>query len=599
VADSTPGDGPDPTSGSIGSEQTRAAVGGSVDDQTLADREQTLTEADQTRSDADQTSADVDQSLADSDQTAADRDQAASDRDFVHGGDSAVHDLTRDLRGRSAKERRRNAAGRFESAAARDGAARVRDGVALARDEAAALRDRETAARDIADRGPGRGGIARQDVAVRARADRARAAGDRDAAAIARAQAAADREQAASDREQAARDREQAQATIDALAAIIDTSRAIDGRTGLIRFLETVAERGRALVRARSLIVMLQVDGSLDVAAAAGEVPEGLVGQRLPLEDPILGVALRTGHTQRLAHRSNEAERSERDVAQFGFHAERGLIVPLVSRRESVGVLLALDRLDGAADFSAQDERLLEAFATSAATAVVTAEAASAQRRQRLAAAERDRARWAQELHDETLQGLAALRLGLSAASRAESRDALEEVLHAIVGQLETEVSGLRAVIADLRPPTLDQFGAEAAIEALAERARSDGLNVHVRVDLGPETGREDHRPSSETEIAIYRIVQEALANALESGHATRVVIEVIEGEAAIDVMVRDDGAGFDTADRTVGLGVLGMRERAELLNGTLEIESSPDRGTIVRATLPPLRQVGINRHTR
>ncbi|MGZ4332327.1 MAG: GAF domain-containing sensor histidine kinase [Solirubrobacteraceae bacterium] len=463
----------------------------------------------------------------------------------------------------------------------------MRDGVARARDEAAALRDQETAAREIADRGPERGDTTRAQTAARAHVDRVRAADDRDAAAVARARAAADREQAASDRAQAARDREQAQATIEALAAIIDTSRAIDGRTSLMRFLETVAERGRALVCARSLIIALQVDGGLDVAAAAGELPEGLVGQRIPLDDPILSVALDTGHTRRLAHGSKEAGFNEGGAARFGFHAERGLIVPLITRRRSVGVLLALDRLDGAQDFSAQDERLLEAFATSAATAVVTAELASAQRRQRLAAAERERARWAQELHDDTLQGLAALRLGLSAASRAESRDALEEVLQAIVGQLETEVSGLRAVIEDLRPPTLDELGITAAIEALAERARKDGLHVDVHVDLAPESGREARRSSGETEIAIYRIVQEALTNALESGHASRVLIDVTEHETAIEVTIRDDGAGFDTADSTVGQGVLGMRERAELLNGTLQIESSPDRGTIVRATLP------------
>ena len=149
------------------------------------------------------------------------------------------------------------------------------------------------------------------------------------------------------------------------------------------------------------------------MVAAAGEVPAGLVGQQMALEGSVAEAALRTGGTQRLADELNRA-RFRHGLGRLGFHAEDGLIVPLVFRGQSLGVLVALDRLAGGPQFTAQDERLLEAFATSAATAVSTAQSvATEQQRQRLAAAEQERTRWARELHDETLQSLAALRIAL------------------------------------------------------------------------------------------------------------------------------------------------------------------------------------------
>ena len=123
-------------------------------------------------------------------------------------------------------------------------------------------------------------------------------------------------------------------------------------------------------------------------------------------------------------------------------------------------MLIALDRLKDGPAFSAEDQRLLEAFAASAATAIATAETVDAERRrQRLAAAEQERARWARELHDETLQNLAAVRLGLAAQLRRPSPDAMIETVTEAVAQLEDEIATLRALITDLRPAALDDLG--------------------------------------------------------------------------------------------------------------------------------------------
>jgi two-component system, NarL family, sensor histidine kinase DevS len=388
--------------------------------------------------------------------------------------------------------------------------------------------------------------------------------------------------------------RDELEQAVQALRATVEIAHAIGGQTDLARILELIAKRGRALISARALIIELETNEVLEVVVAAGVVPEGLVGQQFPLEGSLADAALHTSRTQRLTDPLKKARFFEHGgLGRLGFDAQDGLIVPLIYLGKPLGVLVALDRLADGPRFTAQDERLLEAFATSAATAVSTAQSVvTEQHRQRLAAAEQERARWARELHDETLQGLAVVRLGLAAADRAGDLDALANAVRTAIGQLEGDMSNLRALIADLRPAVLDDLGLKVAIEALAERVGSNGLIVDAAVDLAYENGRAAQRHTSELEITIYRIVQEALTNAAKNGHATRGVIEVIEGETTIEVSIRDDGAGFNPAHRTEGFGVLGMRERAALLHGTLEIDSAPGRGTTVRCTLPVQRRV-------
>jgi signal transduction histidine kinase len=113
---------------------------------------------------------------------------------------------------------------------------------------------------------------------------------------------------------------------------------------------------------------------------------------------------------------------------------------------------------------------------------------------------------------------------------------------------------------------------------------------VDLAIDLAYEQGRRPDRHTIELETTLYRLVQEALTNAVKHGGARRAVVEIEEDPNAVRVTVRDDGRGFDTAAKTSGFGLLGMRERAALLGGAIEIESSPKRGTTIKATLPALR---------
>jgi signal transduction histidine kinase len=382
------------------------------------------------------------------------------------------------------------------------------------------------------------------------------------------------------------------QQTVARLEATTQIARALGGETDPSVVLELVAKRGRALVSARALLIELERGSELEVAAVAGELPSGIVGTRIGLADSVAAQAMRSNRVQRLEEELNRVRFQEHGLGRLGVKARGGLVVPLIFRGRSYGVLVAIDRLEDGPTFSADDAMLLESFATSAATAVATARSVLAERqRQRVAAAEAERDRWARELHDETLQSLSALRFGLSAARRSDRAEDLDRAVAQAVDQIEESIANLRGLITDLRPAALDEIGLQAAVEALVERGQRHGIEVDVSIQLAYKRGLARTRLSDELETALYRIIQEALTNAGKHGQATRAVVEIHEEGDEVHLLVRDDGRGFDAEQKREGFGLLGIHERVALLDGELEIDSAPERGTVIRARLPARRR--------
>jgi signal transduction histidine kinase len=380
--------------------------------------------------------------------------------------------------------------------------------------------------------------------------------------------------------------------TVAAFEATTEITRAVGGTIDLEVILELVAKRGRALVSAGALLIELVDGGELVVAAGAGELPVGLIGERFALADTVAGTALRTGMTQRLDDELNRVRFDQDGLGRFGVSAAAGLVVPLAFHNHGYGVLIALGGVHDGPEFTADDQRLLEAFAASAATAVATARtAASELRRQRMAAAEDERGRWARELHDETLQSLAGLRVMLCAARRSAGRLVLEQAVGQAIEDLDEGIANLRSLVTDLRPVALDDLGLATALEVLCERVSRHGLEVDRSIELAYEQGRAPARHTAELETAIYRIIQEALTNASRHGQAKRAAIETRDTATTVELIVSDDGEGFDPRATTTGFGLLGMRERVELLAGAIQIESSPGNGTKVTASFPVRRR--------
>jgi signal transduction histidine kinase len=382
--------------------------------------------------------------------------------------------------------------------------------------------------------------------------------------------------------------RQELERAVDGLEATVQIARTLAGQTDLDAVLELVAKRGRALVAARALVIELLDGDELVVAAVAGEASRDLVGSRLSLADSVASTALNRLTSQRLEEELNRLRFSQGGLGRVGVQAEAGLVVPLALQGRAYGVLVAIDRLEAGPAFTSQDQHLLEAFAASAATAVATAQSVADDRRQaRLVAAEEERRRWARELHDETLQGLAGVQLGLSVARRGGDPQALAAAVETAIGALRGEIENLRSLITELRPAALDELGIESAIGALADRAGRNGLAVTLALDFAYEQGRRSDRLTPELETAVYRIVQEGLTNALKHGGAEAAAVDVREDDGTIRIVVHDDGAGFEPSAATAGFGLLGMRERAELLHGTFAIESAPGAGTTLRIALP------------
>jgi two-component system cell cycle sensor histidine kinase/response regulator CckA len=172
--------------------------------------------------------------------------------------------------------------------------------------------------------------------------------------------------------------REELERTVAALRATTEVTRAIGDETDAGVVLDLVAKRGRALVSARVLLIELSQGDELLIAAGAGEVPEGLVGKRMALSGTFAEQAVRARGGVRVEDEVSRARFNEVGVGGLGVRATAGLVVPLVFRERSYGALLAIDRLKDGPAFSAEDARLLEAFAMSAATAVAVAHTVAA-----------------------------------------------------------------------------------------------------------------------------------------------------------------------------------------------------------------------------
>ena len=378
--------------------------------------------------------------------------------------------------------------------------------------------------------------------------------------------------------------REELERAVASFEATSEIAQALAGETDLDHVLELIVKRGRALTDARAMVVMLEQGSELVVAALAGDLGDALLGERIPIANSISGHVLRSGKPERLA----DAPSRLRFALAKQTQAQTGLFVPLRFRGRALGVLAGFDRLREGPQFSGRDEQLLSAFAASAAAAVATAQDVAAQALQRsIAAAEQERTRWARELHDETLQELAALKLMLATVRIAKDADERAAQLKHAADRIDLAVRALRNMITDLRPPVLDEYGLQPALAALAARMQAvSELTVDLQLELGDESGR----LAPAVEDTIYRVIQEALANVVKHSRATRAHVRVQRADETVQLSVSDEGNGFAVDGETSGFGLLGMRERLALVDGTISIESAAGEGTTVRAAIPARR---------
>jgi signal transduction histidine kinase len=361
--------------------------------------------------------------------------------------------------------------------------------------------------------------------------------------------------------------------------------------------LRLMADRGLALLDASTLIVVIEERGELRVAATSGAASVRV--RIVPVQGSALGALYAHGRPVSLDRpRGEEAAW----LHELGLEARAALVEPLSMEGQGGGLVIAL-RSD--VSFRDPDRQALSAFASSVSQRLAAERSVEIERlRYGMQAREHERTRWAREIHDESIQGIGALRLQLANARDANDQQALSEAVDRALEGLGTEIDGLRHLITELRPAALDDLGLEAALEALARRAQAiDGLEVRTEIELGREPeGAQDassangrRRLDAELESTIYRVVQEALTNVARHAQATSAVIALSERDGEIRASVTDDGQGLPDSTRLGprgdgmegGFGMSGMRERAELVGGELEFAPAPGCGTVVRLTVP------------
>jgi signal transduction histidine kinase len=351
--------------------------------------------------------------------------------------------------------------------------------------------------------------------------------------------------------------------------------------------LRLMADRGLALLDASTLLMVIEERRELRVAASSGE---GSVRLRvIPVEGSALGALYQAGQPVAIDRpRGREAAW----LHELGIEARAALVEPLSMEGQGGGLVIAL-RGDGG--FREPDRRALAAFAASVAQRLQAERSVEIERlRYGMESQERERTRWAREIHDEVVQGLGALRLKLANARDQQDEATLNGAVDDVLEGLGTEIDGLRHLITELRPAALDDLGLAAALEALARRAQAiEGLDVQTEIALDSEHERMD----AELESTIYRVVQEALTNVSRHAQATQAVVRVAASPdgSSVVVSVTDDGRGLPpgapSGPRGDGLeggfGLSGMRERAELVGGELTLAPAPGRGTRVRLAVP------------
>jgi signal transduction histidine kinase len=366
------------------------------------------------------------------------------------------------------------------------------------------------------------------------------------------------------------------------LESLNEIGTALASEIELEPLLALVARRLRELVDARIVLIALPRGDELTVAAAEGEGTYGVVGMHLEFGGSKAGRVLERRRSERVDSVLEDPEVDQQAARRLGVHS--ALYVPLVARGRSIGVLIAHDKAGAQRVFTDDDLRLAESLAGRAAVAVDLSERVGRDALQRVVEAqELERKRLARELHDETGQALTSILLGLKpleqSATTEEGRAAVASVRELVVSTLQD----VRRLAVELRPAALDDFGLGTAVDRLASTFREQtGLQVDFESRLG------DERLPPEVETALYRIVQEALANVVKHAGASRVSILLVHKNTSVTAVVEDDGLGFDPgATPDDGLGLVGMRERVGLVGGRLRIESAEGAGTTIAAEVP------------
>lgn len=342
-----------------------------------------------------------------------------------------------------------------------------------------------------------------------------------------------------------------------------------------------------ALAASRALVLLAE-NHDLVAVDGSSQVDAQVLGFRLPVLHAAVRWIASGGEAKRVGGRLQELIAQDR--TDLGWTAAW---VPLMRGTDLYGLWLLGERAERHA-YAPEDLRWLTTLARQAAVVLETIRYAEQEQivahemqalyRQAVSARETERERLSRELHDGVLQDLCAVARDLKALeAQGEDRTRVAP----LIAQSNESVQTLRAICHDLRPPLLSNN------PLLALKALVDRLDAQSPAPIHIEVSTEDLWVSEEAALAIYRIAQEAIHNALQHADASEIAVRLTQYPDKLRMTVTDDGRGIpDSTDlrRFVAegqFGLAGMRERASMIGGTLDVQSAPDYGTAVILEIP------------
>jgi signal transduction histidine kinase len=368
------------------------------------------------------------------------------------------------------------------------------------------------------------------------------------------------------------------------LLALHAAGLAITSDLSLESVLDKVVERARELAGARyGALSVVDDSGHIEKFITSGISSEtrAAIGAP-PVGQGLLGVVLQHGQHLRLTDISQDPRRHGFPANHPTMHSL--LAVPIAGKSPFHGNLYLSEKEDGSA-FTQEDEETLDRFAVHAAIAI---DNAWLHRQVADLAIATERIRIAHEVHDGIAQVLGYVNTKVQAANayiqRGNTEDATKQLRELAVAAREA-YGDVRESIVDLRTlPSSDRTFSDLLQDYVSRWNEQTGINTSLTVEpsLALRAG---------VELQLVRIVQESLTNIRKHARARNVSIDVRRSDGRLGVIIRDDGIGFNPATRSRAefprFGLTTMRERAESVGGSLNIESSPGQGTVVRADLP------------
>ncbi len=388
------------------------------------------------------------------------------------------------------------------------------------------------------------------------------------------------------------------------MAALLEAARAVLENRAFVDAARAVLRACRTILGAEAGLVALHAAGGtgfevaiLEPGALAIDPADGLPRPLRPLSTR--AAKGRTVLANHLAPRKVKSPPPGR-----GSVLQSALLAPMIIADDVAGFLALFNKPGG---FSAADSKLAEVFAEMAAVAMLESHTRNRVEKNRSAlerkvregttqlralsrrlveTQENERRHISRELHDEAAQALVSLRYGLRLLEREINQGGSGGGrVTELVQQTDAVIDGLHRLAANLRPASLDHLGLEAALRQYLRSAGSKS-DLTVRFKARGFAGK---RLPAAVETALYRVVQEAVTNVVRHARATRVDVLAECRDGRVNLMVEDDGVGFDPDEVRRGehLGLLGLQERADALGGTMTLESAPGKGTAVVVEVP------------